>query len=80
MTRADLHQFVDALPDEAVEGTGLLLERSIRGEIDPAAAEITVIPGGLAPVGTCEVRSSLAMRRGGGMSSPGGRTARRRLR
>jgi hypothetical protein len=35
MTKADLHQLVDALPDEAVEGAGLLLERVVRGEVDP---------------------------------------------
>ena len=35
MTRADLHQLVDALPDEAVEGAGHFLERVVRGEVDP---------------------------------------------
>lgn len=38
MTKADLHQLVDALPDEAVEGAGLLLERVLRGEVDPEQA------------------------------------------
>jgi hypothetical protein len=38
MTKADLHQLVDALPDEAVEGAGLLLERVVRGEVDPDQA------------------------------------------
>ena len=38
MTKADLHQLVDALPDEAVEGAGLLLERVLRGEVDPGQA------------------------------------------
>lgn len=38
MTRADLHQLVDALPDEAVEGAGHFLERVVRGEVDPDQA------------------------------------------
>jgi hypothetical protein len=38
MTKADLHQLVDALPDEAVEGAGLFLERVLRGEVDPGQA------------------------------------------
>jgi hypothetical protein len=38
MTRADLHQLVDALPDEAVEGAGLFLERVVRGDVDPGQA------------------------------------------
>jgi hypothetical protein len=38
MTKADLHQLVDALPDEAVEGAGLFLERVVRGEVDPDQA------------------------------------------
>jgi hypothetical protein len=38
MTKADLHQLVDALPDEAVEGAGRLLERVVRGEVDPDQA------------------------------------------
>jgi hypothetical protein len=38
MTRADLHQLVDALPDEAVEGAGLFLERVVRGDMDPGQA------------------------------------------
>lgn len=38
MTRADLHQLVDALPEEAVEGAGLFLERVVRREVDPGQA------------------------------------------
>lgn len=38
MMKADLHQLVDALPDEAVEGAGLFLERVLRGEVDPVQA------------------------------------------
>ncbi len=38
MTKADLHQLVDALPHEAVEGAGLFLERVLRGEVDPEQA------------------------------------------
>jgi len=38
MTKADLHQLVDALPDEAVEGAALFLERALRGGVDPAQA------------------------------------------
>ena len=38
MTRADLHQLVDALPDEAVEGAGHFLKRVVRGEVDPDQA------------------------------------------
>jgi hypothetical protein len=34
MTKADLHRLVDALPDEAVEGAGLFLERVLRDEVD----------------------------------------------
>jgi hypothetical protein len=33
-----LHQLVDALPEEAVEGAGLFLERVVRGEVDPDQA------------------------------------------
>jgi hypothetical protein len=38
MTKADLHQLVDALPDEAIEGAGLFLERVLRRELDPDQA------------------------------------------
>jgi hypothetical protein len=34
MTRADRHQLVDALPDQAVQGARLFLERVVRGEVD----------------------------------------------
>jgi hypothetical protein len=40
MTKADLHQLVDAVPDEAVEGAGLFLERVLRGEVDPKQASV----------------------------------------
>jgi hypothetical protein len=35
MTKAELHRLVDELPDDALEGTAALLQRVIRGEIDP---------------------------------------------
>jgi hypothetical protein len=38
MTRANLHELVDALPEEAVAGAGLFLERVVRGEVDPEQA------------------------------------------
>jgi len=38
MTKADLHQLVDALPDEAIAGAGLFLERVLRRELDPDQA------------------------------------------
>jgi hypothetical protein len=38
MTKTDLHQLVDALPDEAVEAAGILLKRVLRGEVDPEQA------------------------------------------
>ena len=38
MTKADLHQLVEALPDEAVEGAGFFLKRVLRGEVDPEQA------------------------------------------
>jgi hypothetical protein len=38
MTKADLHQMVDALPDGAVEGAGFFLERVLRGDVDPGQA------------------------------------------
>jgi hypothetical protein len=40
MTKADLHQLVDALPDEAVEGAGFFLKRVLRGDVDPDQAWI----------------------------------------
>jgi hypothetical protein len=54
MTKADLHQLVDALPDEAVEGAGLLLERVVRGEVDPEQAWVWT------PEWQDQLRSSLA--------------------
>ncbi|MGH9062576.1 MAG: hypothetical protein ACRDZQ_08030 [Acidimicrobiales bacterium] len=38
MTKADLHRLVDALPDESVEGAGLLLEGVLRHQVDPDQA------------------------------------------
>ena len=38
MTKADLHHLVDSLPDDAVDGAALLLQRVIIGQVDPAQA------------------------------------------
>lgn len=38
MTKADLHKLVDELPDNAVEGAGVLLRGIIKGPIDPDQA------------------------------------------
>jgi hypothetical protein len=38
MTKADLHQLIDSLPDEAVDGAALLLQRVILGQVDPEQA------------------------------------------
>jgi hypothetical protein len=38
MTKADLHQLVDRLPDGAVDGAAILLEEITDGRIDPAQA------------------------------------------
>lgn len=38
MTKADLHQLIDSLPDEAVDGAALLLQRVILRQVDPAQA------------------------------------------
>ncbi|HCP62470.1 MAG TPA: hypothetical protein DIU14_08390 [Actinobacteria bacterium] len=38
MTRAELHRLVDDLPDDAVEGASLLIERVLLREVDPAQA------------------------------------------
>ncbi|MGH2875925.1 MAG: AbrB/MazE/SpoVT family DNA-binding domain-containing protein [Solirubrobacteraceae bacterium] len=38
MTKAELHQLVDELPDTAVEGAGVLLRGIIKGPIDPDQA------------------------------------------
>ena len=35
MTRAELHDLVDELPDGAVEGAALLLRQVLHGQIDP---------------------------------------------
>lgn len=38
MTRADLHRLVDALPEDIVEGTALLLRQVLRRQFDPEQA------------------------------------------
>lgn len=38
MTRAELHEMVDRLPDEAVDGAAVLLEEITAGRIDPDQA------------------------------------------
>jgi len=38
VTRAELHKLVDALPDTAVEGAGVLLRGIIEGPVDPDQA------------------------------------------
>ena len=38
MTKADLHQLVDRLPDGAVDGAAILLEEITDGKIDPEQA------------------------------------------
>ncbi len=38
MTKADLHKLVDELPDNAVDGAGVLLRGIIKGPIDPDQA------------------------------------------
>ena len=38
MTRSELHQLIDDLPDDVVEGASLLIQRVLRQEIDPAQA------------------------------------------
>ena len=38
MTKSDLHKLVDQLPDNAVEGAGVLLRGIIKGPIDPGQA------------------------------------------
>jgi hypothetical protein len=35
MAKKELHRLVDDLPEHAVEGTAVLLQRVSRGEIDP---------------------------------------------
>lgn len=36
MTRSDLHRLVDELPDDAVEGASVFIQRMLRREIDPS--------------------------------------------
>jgi len=38
MTKADLHQLVDHLPDNAVDGAAILLREVTDGRIDPEQA------------------------------------------
>jgi hypothetical protein len=38
MTKAELHELIDELPDTAVEGAGVLLRGIIKGPIDPDQA------------------------------------------
>jgi hypothetical protein len=38
MTKADLHELVDELPEEALVGAAFLLERLLRGQVDPDQA------------------------------------------
>jgi hypothetical protein len=38
VTRADLHQLVDRLPDKAVDGAAILLREVTDGRIDPEQA------------------------------------------
>jgi hypothetical protein len=38
VTKAELHRLVDDLPDNAVEGAGVLLRGIIKGPIDPDQA------------------------------------------
>lgn len=38
MTKAELHQLVDRLPDSAVDGAAILLEEITDGRIDPEQA------------------------------------------
>jgi hypothetical protein len=38
MTKAELHEMVDRLPDDAVEGAAILLEEISDGRIDPEQA------------------------------------------
>lgn len=38
MTKADLHQLVDRLPDGAIDGAAILLEEITDGRVDPEQA------------------------------------------
>jgi hypothetical protein len=38
MTRAELHEIIEHLPDDALEGASLLLKRVAAGQIDPDQA------------------------------------------
>ena len=54
VTRTELHELVDELPDDAVEGAGLVLARLVRGEVDPDQAWVWT------PEWQDQLRSSLA--------------------
>ncbi len=54
VTRTELHELVDELPDDAVEGAALVLTRLVRGEIDPDQAWVWT------PEWQDQLRSSLA--------------------
>ncbi|MHB8672051.1 MAG: hypothetical protein ACYDAD_16095 [Acidimicrobiales bacterium] len=38
MTKAELHQIIDELPDDAVEGASVLLRRVVLNQLDPTQA------------------------------------------
>lgn len=38
MTKADLHELVEELPDEALDGAALFLKRLVAGQVDPDQA------------------------------------------
>lgn len=38
MTRADLHELIDRLPEGAVDGAAILLREATEGRIDPEQA------------------------------------------
>jgi hypothetical protein len=38
MTKADLHELVDELPEEALSGAAFLLQQLLRGQVDPDQA------------------------------------------
>jgi len=54
VTRTELHELVDELPDQAVEGAALVLTRLVRGEIEPDQAWVWT------PEWQDQLRSSLA--------------------
>jgi hypothetical protein len=40
MTKADLHELVEELPDEALDGAALFLRRLVEGQVDPDQARV----------------------------------------